>query len=855
MKALRSFTVRPRLPGPLEPLDRLASNLRWSWDRPTRELFTAIDPRVWDEGGHDPRRVLAEVSTERLDELAGDPDFLERLTAADAALHAYETLPRWFQQEVAAGRMPTAADGETAIDGGVVAYFSPEFGIAEAVPQYSGGLGVLAGDHLKAASDLGVPLVAIGLFYRHGYFRQSLTVDGWQQERFPDLDPYAMALELCEGVRIELDLAGQTLVAQVWKATVGRTPLYLLDADIPENSHDLQLVTDRLYGGDVEHRLRQEMLLGIGGVRALEALGVPAHVFHTNEGHAGFLGLERIRTHMERDHLSFPEALQAVQAGAVFTTHTPVPAGIDQFPRELIEKYFSSWAASCGVGIDELMALGHRPGDEPGDRFNMAVMGMRLAERRNGVSALHGAVSRNMFADLWPGVPEPETPVGHITNGVHGATWVSAEMAAVFSDSVGSDWQEADAESWRAVTTVDDDVLWQAQRAAKVRMVDHVRERLVASGLSQGRSPSDLAWVDDALDPDALTICFARRFATYKRAALLLSQEERLLELLADTDRPIQFVFAGKAHPADDSGKELIRQIVAFSHRPEVRQRFVFVEDYDMALARSLVQGADIWLNTPVRPMEASGTSGMKAVMNGALHCSVLDGWWAECFSPGPDTPNGWAISSAEAVVDDGRRAELEANSLFELLETQIVTLYHRGPSAWLEPVRESLRTLGPFVGAHRMVRDYVGALYLPAAARAVELSTDGFRGARELAAYRARLDDCWHQVHVDAVDADEAVADLGGARRVSAVVALGGLAAEDVEVQLVSGRVGQSGELEHPTSVPMADDGQVDDAHRRYVGEAPLSTAGRMGVTVRVVPRHPLVGEPIELGHVAWAG
>ena len=869
MKALRSFTVRPRLPESLLALDRLASNLRWSWDRPTRELFTVIDPQVWDAGGHDPRRVLAEVSTDRLDELSADAAFLERLSAAAAALDAYGTLPRWFQHEAADGHLPTAVDGETALDGGVVAYFSPEFGIAEAVPQYSGGLGVLAGDHLKSASDLGVPLAAIGLFYRHGYFRQSLTVDGWQQERFPDLDPYAMALDLCDGVRVSIDLAGQTLVAQVWKATVGRTPLYLLDADIEENPHDLQLVTDRLYGGDVEHRLRQEILLGIGGVRALEALGIPAQVFHTNEGHAGFLGLERIRTHMERHGLSFAEALEAVRAGAVFTTHTPVPAGIDQFPRELIERYFTGWAEQCGVGLDELMSLGHRPQDQPGDRFNMAVMGMRLAERRNGVSELHGAVSREMFADLWPGVPEPETPVGHVTNGVHGATWVSAEMSDVFVESVGADWQWAGPEAWNAVTTVDDDSLRQAHRAAKVRMVDHVRERLAASGLSQGRSPSDMAWVDAALDPDALTICFARRFATYKRAALLLSQVERLHVLLADEDRPIQFVFAGKAHPADDSGKEVIRQVVAFSHGTDVRHRFVFVEDYDMALARSLVQGADIWLNTPVRPMEASGTSGMKAVLNGAMHCSVLDGWWAECFQPGlrqgmdgagvVGGPNGWAISSAESVQDEVRRAELEANSLFELLETQIVPLYHGGEGAaasagWVARVKESLRTLGPTVSAHRMVRDYVRDLYLPAASRAIRLSADGYGGARGLAAFRARLDDCWHQVHVDDVDADEAIADLGGTRRVTATVALGGLSADDVEVQLISGRVGQSGELDGSTSVAMVDDGPVDDTHRRFVGQAPLSTAGRMGVTVRVVPRHALVDDPLELGLVAWA-
>jgi len=860
MKALRSFTVRPHVPEQLHALEHLASNLRWSWDRPTRELFTMIDPRAWDEGNHDPRAVLAQVDPARLEALATDPAFLERLAAVSTSLDAYLDLPRWFQQQHGATDDPTGEPMD-----GVVAYFSPEFGISEAVPQYSGGLGVLAGDHLKSASDLGVPLAAIGLFYRHGYFRQSLTVDGWQQERFPDLDPHAMALELCDGIRVSLDLGGETLVAQVWKATVGRTPLYMLDADIPENPRSLQLVTDRLYGGDVEHRLRQEILLGIGGVRALDALGIPVQVFHTNEGHAGFLGLERIRQCMESDGLSFAEALEAVRAGSVFTTHTPVPAGIDRFPRELIERYFSGWAAACGVSIDQLMTLGHRPDEDGDEPFNMAVMGMRLAERRNGVSALHGDVSREMFAGLWPGVPEEEVPVGSITNGVHGSTWVSGEIDQLLSTSVGDNWQLDGPDAWQAIRSVDDDQLWQAHSASKVRMVDHVRERLRDHGLAQGRSASELEWVDTALDPTALSICFARRMATYKRAALLLSQPDRLRALLLDDDRPIQFIFAGKAHPADDQGKELIRQIVAFSHDPEIRGRFMFVEDYDMALARSLVQGADVWLNTPVRPMEASGTSGMKAVMNGALHCSVLDGWWAECFEagdPGSDAgsePNGWAISSAESVEDDERRIEIEANSLFELLETQIVPLYHDGsgsasPHGWVARVKESLRTLGPFVSAHRMVRDYVEDLYLPAARRATQLVADDFRGARELAAYRARLAEGWHQVHVDSVEVDESIADLGTDRQVQVVVALGQLRPEDVEVQLVYGHVGQSGELDTPKSHTMHEDGRIDDLHHRFVATAPLTTAGRMGVTARVVPRHELVDSPLEFGLVAWA-
>ena len=825
MKAQRSFTVRPQLPTPLGELDRLARNLRWSWDRPTRDLFAAIHPQSWDDSGHDPRRVLAEVPADRLAELAQDATFLEHLAAATASLDAYERLPRWFQQH---GSADTLA--------GSVAYFSPEFGISEAVPQYSGGLGVLAGDHLKAASDLGVPLVAIGLFYRHGYFRQSLTADGWQQERFPDLDPHAMALELCDGVRVELEMAGTPMVAQVWRATVGRTPLYLLDADVPENPEELQLVTDRLYGGDVEHRLRQEILLGIGGVRALDALGIDVDVFHTNEGHAGFLGLERIRRHLAEDGLTFAEAVEAVRAGAVFTTHTPVPAGIDQFPRELMERYFAGWTAQCGVTVDDLMALGHRPGAAPTERFNMAVMGMRLAERRNGVSRLHGEVSRHMFADLWPGVPQDETPVGSITNGVHGATWVSAEMDEVLTASVGEDWQSADAAAWDRIGTVDNVALWGAHQAAKLRLVEHVRERLRSYGAAQGRSSSELEWVDTALDPEVLTVCFARRMATYKRAAMLLSQPERLRWLLLDADRPVQFVFAGKAHPADDHGKELIRAIATFAADADLRHRFVFVEDYDMALARSLVQGADVWLNTPVRPMEASGTSGMKAVLNGALHCSVLDGWWAECFTAGADDPgatgpNGWAISSAEAVADEARRTEIEANALFDLLETQVLPLYwdRSGaitPLAWVSRMKTSLRTLGPFVGAHRMVRDYVEDLYLPAAGRAGRLGADDHRGARELAAFRSRVAAAWPSVRVVHVEADESVADLGSQRRVERTTA---------------------------TSMPPAD-GPHDGPHRRYSADAPLDAAGRMGVTVRVVPTHPLVATPVEFGLVAWA-
>jgi len=863
MKAQRSFTVRPRLPDELAALARLASNLRWSWDLHTQELFEQIDPALWAESRHDPRRLLAAVAPQRLAELAGDSSFRERLGGVDAELDSYLQRPRWFHRQLADDGDLSDSPAGTWPEDTKVAYFSPEFGISEAIPQYSGGLGVLAGDHVKASSDLGVPLVAVGLFYRHGYFRQELSVDGWQQEHYVDLDPHALALEPCVDVRVEVELAGRTASLQVWRATIGRVPLYLLDADVPENPPELQLVTDRLYGGDVEHRLRQEIVLGIGGVRALEALGEPASVFHTNEGHAGFLGLERVRALMSEQDLTFAEAFEGVRAGSVFTTHTPVPAGIDRFPRELIEKYFSSWAQECGVTIEDLMRLGRRPGPDAEDRFNMAVMGMRLARHRNGVSELHGSVSRTMFSELWPGVPQREVPVGHITNGVHGNTWVSPEFSRLFESAMGRQWQW-DPYAWDGVDSIPDSELDQARRSGRERLIATVRGAIRETALAAGRSPSDLEWVSSALDPDVLTICFARRMATHKRAALLLSQPDRLRALLSDPDLPVQFVFAGKAHPQDDRGKEMIRQLVAFSHEPGHRHRFVFVEDYDMAIARSMVQGADVWLNTPLRPLEASGTSGMKAVLNGALHCSVLDGWWAECFSPGSDDggglPNGWAISSAPESEDEERRSELEGDSLFELLENQVIPMFARRDPAglrtdWLARVRESLRTLGPQVGAHRMVRDYVTDEYLPAAHRSASAGADDWKAARELAAFRARVARAWPAVRVDDVRTDEGVADLGGARAVEAVVSLGELTPQEAQVQLVTGHVGPTGELEHPVIVTMSCAEPPVDGLYRYTGEAPLEVAGRMGVTVRVVPDHPLLTDAVEFGRIAWAG
>jgi glycogen phosphorylase len=841
MKALRSFTVRPTLPAALAPLEALAMNLRWSWDLQTRELFRWVDPEKWDAVVHDPVRLLGSVSKARLSELVEDTGFLRFLDTVSSDLDRYLTRDAWFQ-------------GRTGSPLRSVAYFSPEFGISEAVPQYSGGLGVLAGDHLKAASDLGLPLIGIGLMYRNGYFRQALNVEGWQEQRYPNLDPYGMALTLQDGVRVTVELGGRTLTAQVWKAEVGRTDLYLLDSDVDDNDDDLRAVTDRLYGGDSEHRLRQEMLLGIGGVRALRALGLETQVFHTNEGHAGFLGLERIRELMG-EGLSFDEAIEAIRAGSVFTTHTPVPAGIDRFARELIEQYFSGFAADAGIPMDRLLALGHEPADTDQTRFNMAVMGFRLAARTNGVAQLHGAVSREMFQPLWPEVPVEEVPIGAITNGVHARTWVSPEMDDLLTRHVHPHWGEAPKSDWARIHDATDDEIWRVKEQGKDRLVSLVRDKIRSSAIARGQSPSDVAWADEVFDPRALTIGFARRFATYKRATLLLSQPERLEAILTSTERPVQFVFAGKAHPADDQGKEMIREIVAYSSDPSIRHRFVFLDDYDIAIARTMYHGCDVWLNNPRRPQEACGTSGMKASLNGQLNLSILDGWWDECY----DGENGWAISSAENITDTARRDEIEANSLFDLLEREVIPLYFdrsegRLPRRWVRRMKSTLADTGPFVSASRMVKDYTTALYEPAAAHADDMASDGHRRAREMATWKRHVVAGWSDVRIEGVESDGAVPAIGDERSVDAIVSLGSLSGTDVEVQLVHGIVGQGDELERPQTTAMAEVERVDDARVRYRGSFACDAAGRYGFTVRVLPVHDDLAASAEMGRVAWA-
>jgi starch phosphorylase len=853
VKAIRRFTVRTVLPESLNSLEELAANLRWSWHQPTQDLFRDVAPELWAEQGKDPIGVLGEVPSSRLAELAADAGFVARADGLRDELRAYLAEPRWYQ----------GMNGDAP---GAIAYFSPEFGIAAALPQYSGGLGILAGDHLKSASDLGVPIVGVGLFYRAGYFRQAISREGWQEESYPVLDPDGLPMRVLRNAddspaNVVLALpGGEALTARIWQLSVGRVCLLLLDTDVPENSEELRGVTDRLYGGGGEHRLLQELLLGIGGARAVKAYtalsGTPAaEVFHTNEGHAGFQGLERI-SDLIGEGLSFAEALEAVRASTVFTTHTPVPAGIDRFDATLIERYFSTDLLP-GVPVADLLALGTEDyeGGDPAV-FNMAVMGLRLAQRANGVSKLHGDVSRHMFGALWPGFDAGDVPITSVTNGVHAPTWTDPQVSGLAESKLGT--SDTTAADW-ASDKVTDAELWALRGRLRQQLVTDARSRVSAAWAENNPGIGDPKWFGSLLDPEVLTIGFARRVPTYKRLTLMLHDPERLRALLTDPDRPVQLVIAGKSHPADDEGKRLIQKLVEFSQEKDVRERIVFLPNYDIGMAQLLYPGTDIWLNNPLRPLEACGTSGMKAALNGSLNLSILDGWWAEYF----DDHNGWAIPSADSAGDAAERDALEAASMYDLIEHQIAPRFYddRGsdgvPARWVADIRHTLATLSPELSADRMVREYVERLYLPAAHAGREAGASTFQSAKALAEWKGRVRAAWPAVHVAHVESGgvDATPQVGEELHVRAFVELGSLTPDDVAVELVYGRARAGdalSDVEHETlALESAELGQS----AVFAGQVSLARSGSFGYTVRVVPRNASLASSAELGLVAVAG
>ncbi len=845
---VEAFTVIPALPAELEGLREMAYNLLWTWDDDLRGLFQRLDRRLWDDTYQNPVRMLGIIPQERLRERAADDSFMAYYARTYARYRDYLAERTWWDQRQA--------------DRPLIAYFSAEFGLAECLPIYSGGLGVLSGHHLKSASDLGVPLVGVGLLYQQGYFRQYLTGDGWQQESYPINDFSDLPIRPVAGdgggpLRVELELDGHRLLVQVWRAEVGRLPLFLLDTNLPENPAGLRDITDQLYGGDTENRIRQELVLGVGGLRALHAMNLRPVVCHMNEGHSAFLSLERIRLLMKDQGLGYAAAREAARAGNVFTSHTPVPAGFDVFTAALVEKYLGPHQRELGISRDDLLALGAENHNGPTAGFNMAGLALRNAAFVNGVSRLHGEVSRGLLRKYLPDVPVDEMPVGHVTNGAHTRSCVSREMAGLFDRYLGPDWwrQPARAETWEGIDAIPDEELWATHERRRERLVAFARRRLVRQLTARGAAQRDIERARGVLATGALTIGFARRFATYKRANLILASVERLKHILFNADRPVQIIFAGKAHPRDNEGKEVLKAIVQFCLGDEMRRSAVFIEDYDLVVARYLVQGVDLWLNTPLRGLEASGTSGMKVVPNGGLNLSVLDGWWPEGYTP----ETGWSIGKGEDYQDRAYQDHVESEALYDLLEKDVVPLFYdrdvdRLPRRWLARMKASMKRLAPQFSANRMLWEYGEHYYLPAARYHAELVADGGARAQRLADWKTRVFRQWARVAVERVDARSSGTHLvGESLPVAAIVNLGGLTPDEVCVEACHGRLDDKQQIVTARAVRLKLDGSPGDGRHRFTGEIPCDHSGTNGFTVRVRPCHPDANNLLATGLMRW--
>ncbi len=847
---LRTYTVIPALPEPLKRLRELSYNLWWCWNPDAMELFRRLDADLWDDVDQNPIRFLTHIAQNRLDQAASDSAYLAHMKRVLDRFDAYMTNETWF-----ARTHPEFVDLS-------MAYFSMEFGMHESLPVYSGGLGVLAGDHLKSASDLGVPLAAIGLLYHQGYFQQRLTNDGWQVEEYPRLDlaelPISPVLDdHGASVSIQLPVGPREVVVQAWKAQVGRVALYLLDTDLPQNDPADREITQRLYGGDDEARIRQEVVLGIGGLRILEKLGVRPAVCHMNEGHSAFLAAERIRQRMESHTLSFAEAREAVVPSNVFTTHTPVPAGIDRFEPDLVREYLDPFLPAIGLSPEAFLALGKRDASRPDEPFSMAVLALRLSGASNGVSALHGHVSREMWHSVWPGAPRDEVPLTSITNGIHINSWMSAEMSDLLRRYLGPEWSEnpIDHDAWLRVDEIPELELWRTHERRRVELVTYVRARIKEQFRRRGAPPAEIKSAAEVLDPEALTIGFARRFAPYKRGGLIFRDPQRLLAMVSNQERPIQFVFAGKAHPRDDHGKEIIKQILTFIRKPEFRRRIVFLENYDISVARKMVQGVDVWLNNPIKPREASGTSGMKVPPNGGINLSVLDGWWPEAY----DGENGWAIGDGQIFEDPAYQDYVEGEAIYDLMEKELVpAFYDRGqdglPHRWIARMKASMRTVCPMFNTNRMLEEYTNRLYVPAAARWKHLSSDDFAAAKGLAQWKRELGAGWGGVRIDEVVADDArELPIGAFLNIRARVHLGCVDPADVAVELYHGRLDPSGDLVDGQSERMDVAESLDDGAYWYAGRIPCARSGQHKFAVRVLPQHPDLVHRFDTGLILW--
>ncbi len=847
MKPLGRISVPTVIPGRLERLDEISYNLWWTWNCDVAGMFRMIDPELWEKTGRNPVALMRTVGNKKLARLSEDQEFMDKYDSIVKKFDSYiNCSDTWFNKKYPAFK-----------DHGI-AYFSAEYGLSETLPIYSGGLGVLSGDHCKSASDLGIPFTAIGLFYRQGYFNQTISSEGIQETSYSTLNIEELPVHQVydkngEPLTIGVDMPGRTVYAAVWKVKAGRVDLYLLDSDVPVNSEQDRQITARLYGGGGDTRIQQEILLGVGGIRVLKALGINPSAYHMNEGHSAFLGFELIREKMLCFNIGFREALELVSASSVFTIHTPVPAGIDVFSHGAIDFYFSAFRESLGIGREEFLSLGKDPGNPEG--FNMASLAMSIASGRNGVSKLHGSVTRNMFSRLWPDIPENEVPITHVTNGIHTLSWLSDTYKQLFDKYLQNGWENAieEQEIWNDVLNIPDDELWAAHRKLKESMTCYVNKR-IRTGYNAGGSLKPCR----TLDPAALTIGFSRRFATYKRAALIFRDINRIKRILNMPDMPVQIIFAGKAHPDDRPAQDVIRYINDISEQEGFEGKVVLLENYNIALARRLVQSVDVWLNNPRMPMEASGTSGQKAGLNGVLNLSVLDGWWRE----GYNGSNGWAIGTEDIYNNEFCQDNADSESLYELLEDSLIPLYYNRnakgiPTGWVKMMKESVKSLAAQYSTHRMVQEYTDRLYIPAIDRTFNRLTapDGsYAPAGELTRWKEKVQGCWSGVSVSKGGVAEVQVSEDGKRVTFEVMAgLGGLKPEDVSAEIYYGPLDDFGSICDGRSSVMQAVEETPVGYR-YRGELHLTGGEEYGYHFRIVPYHPLLKDKFELRLVKWA-
>jgi len=848
--------VNPQIPERLERLEELANNLWYSWDRPTQGLFASLSHPLWSATNHNPKAFLKRADQKRLESTAENPVFLGALNRVVSAYDTYHEMPNMAH-----------VHGRPFKDDDLIAYFCAEFGFHESLPIYSGGLGILAGDHCKAASDMGLPFIGIGLLYRQGYFSQTLSADGHQQaiyndSDFDDLPISPVVDDQGKEVLVAVDFPGRHIQAKVWEVKVGHVRLILLDTWLPQNTERDREITHRLYGGDKTTRIEQEILLGVGGVRALAALGLKPTVWHVNEGHAAFLILERIR-HLMAGGLPHAAALEAVAANVVFTTHTPVPAGHDHFPEEMMRHYFSAWCHDLGMSCEQLMGLGAEPGK--GD-FNMTSLALRGSRHHNGVSRIHGDVSADICRYLWPQIEPYDNPMDYVTNGVHLPTFLAPEWFETFERYLGIGWQERHTETsnWQGIAEIPDATFWSIRQQLKSKLLKLVRERVREQHHRNQGSPAHLDRLLKFADPDnpnVLTIGFARRFATYKRAALLFQDPAWLREIICQAERPVLFLFAGKAHPADLPGQEIIRKIAEMAKLPEFEGRILLVEGYDLHLSRSLVAGVDVWLNNPIYPLEASGTSGMKAAMNGALNLSVLDGWWGEGYDDGEsdgEVANGWAIKPAPGHLDEARRDTEEARTLYEILQDQVIPTYYRtGPMGyspeWVRMAKRSIATISPRFNVIRMVSEYVRKFYAPAATYGRRYAASDFAVAREVADWKTRVRSAWPGVRLHRLDSPERRLSFGAAVHVEIAVQLNGLGAADVTVEALFGRPGHHGSSGRVRHYPLRCTGGTNNGEALFALELTPELCGKLEYRIRIFPTHPSLTHKFETGLMVW--